>query len=73
MIHSVDAKLLCVNNLRRNRWHNRDPMKPRPTPSSIVSALALPYTERERISCHFNREGAHLCKQKLCVNQAQED
>jgi len=48
-------------------------MNPHSIPSSIVSALALPYTERERISCHFDHESAHLCKQKLCVNQAEED
>jgi hypothetical protein len=40
---------------------------------TIVSAPALPYTGREWISWQFNREGAHLCKQKLCVNQAEED
>ncbi len=50
-----------------------DPMNARTTGGGIVSAPALPYTERERISCHFNREGAHLCLQKLCVNQAEED
>jgi hypothetical protein len=48
-------------------------MKPNATDARVVSAPALPYTEREQISRHFNREGAHLCKQKLCVNQAEED
>ena len=50
-----------------------DPMNARTTGGGIVSAPVLPYTEREQISCHFNREGAHLCLQKLCVNQAEED
>ena len=48
-------------------------MKANSTDARIVSLPALPYTERERISSHFNREGAHLCKQKFSVNQPEED
>ncbi len=48
-------------------------MRARITGRGIVSAPRLPYTVRERISCHFNREGAHLCLQTLCVNLAEED
>ena len=40
---------------------------------TIVSAPALPYTGRERISWPFKREDAYLCIQKLCVNPAEED
>ena len=43
------------------------------TNARIVSGRALPYTEREQISGHFNLEGAHLCKPKLCMNQPEED
>jgi len=48
-------------------------MKVRPAGTTIVSHPTLAYTGRERISCHFNREGAHLCKLKFCVNQPEED
>jgi len=48
-------------------------MKARVTDAGIVSAPALPYTEPERVSCHLNREGAHFCKQKFCVNQTTEE
>jgi hypothetical protein len=48
-------------------------MKARTADGGIVSASVLPYTVRERISCDFNREGAHLCLQTLCVNLAEED
>lgn len=41
--------------------------------AGIVSLSALPYTYREHISYHLNREGAHFCKQNSCVNQAEED
>jgi hypothetical protein len=43
------------------------------TDDGIVSPPALPYAERERISWHYNREGAPLCIQKLGVNRAEED
>jgi hypothetical protein len=72
-IFTTNAKVLCPNHLDKNWPPNADNMKPKTTDGGIVSAHALPYTERERISCHFNREGAHLCLQKLCVNQAEED
>jgi hypothetical protein len=39
----------------------------------IVSAPALQYTGRERIAWQLNREGAHFCQQKPCVNQTEED
>jgi len=48
-------------------------MKMKSADTRIVSPPALPYTERARFSCHFNREGAHLCKLKFSVNQAEED
>jgi len=48
-------------------------MNPNAADARIVSAPALPYTERERISWHFNREGAYLCIQKLYANQAEKD
>ena len=38
----------------------------------IVSGPALPYTEREPISFHLHREGAHFCRQERFVNQAEE-
>jgi hypothetical protein len=48
-------------------------MKASVTDAGIVSVPALPYTEPERISCHFNREDAHFCRRKSCVNQATEE
>ncbi len=48
-------------------------MKATVTGAGIVSASPLPYTERERILWHLNREGAHFCKQKPCMNQTEED
>jgi hypothetical protein len=48
-------------------------MKSRVTDTRIVSAPALPYTERERISCYLKREGPQFCRQKSCVNQTEED
>ena len=48
-------------------------MKATVTHAGIVSAPALPYTERERILWHLNREGIHFCTPKSCVNQSEED
>jgi len=72
-IHSADAKLLWPNHLGKNWPPKADAMKAPTTYGGIVSAPRLPYTVRERISCHFNHEGAHLCLQTLCVNLAEED
>jgi hypothetical protein len=48
-------------------------MKARVTDAGIVSLPTLPYTEPEPVSCYLNREGAHFCNQKSCVNQATKE
>jgi len=72
-IFTTDAKVLYPNHLDKNWPPNVDTMKAKTIDGGIVSSTVLPYTERERISCHFNCEGAHLCLQTLCVNLAEED
>jgi len=67
-IFADDAKLLCPHDLRKLSSQVEGPMKESATDARIVSVPALQYTGRERISCHFNREGAYLCLQILCVN-----
>ncbi len=72
-IFNANAKPLCAQNLRENRLWNGGPMKATVTDAGIVSALALPYTEREQILWHLNHEGTHFCTLKSCVNQSEED
>jgi hypothetical protein len=70
---AADVKLLCAKHLPKFRLQGGQPMWAGGSDGRIVSAPALPYTERARISCHFTREGARRCKPICCVNQPEEE
>ena len=72
-IFTNDPNVLCPHHLHKIWPPKADAMKAGTSDGGIVSAPVLPYTERERISCHIYREGALLCLQTLSVNLAEED